>query len=823
MASSSKSRQPVGSFCEAKGHNVYFARGDMPVKRWDGLLSDYVNAGLPAPSESLGLKEELSDETNLMGTYYAYQRWLDDRGNVSNVSPLVGPLPLLGGNYRAIDDVTSKVTTTEGSIAGRKGIRRIRYAQITSTNHGLKTYADGGARSHQMHFEGLPMDGLPQFGIFGNGEWTVVVLDENRLRVKVNNTFDIGGDPFVDYRSPAVPWLYTGGGVWKTTGTTVQYSNFLIPTDSRVSKRQILRNKDGNVNTFYVDIEQTRDEWESDVENGFHTDSDDLNPGTVYVSAKLDSALGEEVPLRASDGTDLNINRHSEPPNFKSVIVGHANRIFAGVNLNYKRGSANVAFGAKTVTGNGTSWTEAMAGRKFITSNSTFQYGIESVDVDAQELTLSSEYEQDTNLTESYCITPGDDEHLSIHFSEALLPESWDRKKVLHLTEDPLSGKMTSLFALGPRLFIGFENRIYSLNYMTDPSVDGQVSLSVARGCINQRCVVQDGTQAFILDKRGVYAFNGGGVQEVSQNIQAVFSSEYNFGINWTHSEHFHASHDSSKKTVRWFVSMGGAIYPRHALTFSYKTKRWWIEEYPEPISSTASGEIDNGHTTLWGGSHGRVMATSRRPTDGMSSAVSGYRGRVSSSTPTRLIDGSKTFIQSYIGAPVHISEGTGEGQTRIIVSLGDNYLEVDRPFVILPDSTSYYQIGGFRWKYSTPVLTMESPPSKKAMRSTETRFKPTSDPSTLLIKKYTDFNDSPDTLEYQRSSDEGDGAKTEEGGIATCLDTTHSTGSVQQSFDGVDTPRSNRGKSLTFRFEGVPNGESHQIFSVMVEGGAGQ
>ena len=150
MASSSKARQPVGSFCEAKGHNVYFARGDMPVKRWDGLLSDYVNAGLPQPNEGLGLEEVIPrvDDTNLAGTYYAYQRWVDDRGNVSNVSPLGGPLPLFGGDYRSIDDIREVVNTSSNiGLGGRfTGIRRIRYAQITSTNHELKTRSEGGPR-----------------------------------------------------------------------------------------------------------------------------------------------------------------------------------------------------------------------------------------------------------------------------------------------------------------------------------------------------------------------------------------------------------------------------------------------------------------------------------------------------------------------------------------------------------------------------------------------------------------------------------------------------------------------------------------------------
>ena len=574
MSTSANVRTSVGSFCESNNGSVYFARGDQPVKRWDGLLDDFVNAGVPAPEEALTLTEvDVKDEdgnsvqSSLYGTYYAYVRFLDERGNVSNVSPLAGPLTLEGTRWNSIADL-------DNLTSGSSPYYNKWYGTITSYDHGLEV-------GDEIHIDGLPGNAHSGGSIIGNGNWIVgsIVNKDMFLLRPYRSRNDPNWTDFARYLRQ-----YGGGGYWRVLGTGIQYGNVPVPTDSRVQKRQILRNKVFNVNTFYVDIEHTRTDWEGHVREGTH------QSGTVYESATEDALLGEEVPLRAVDGTDLNLFRHGEPPNFKKFIVSHYNRIFAAGNLHYQTGSAKVIAGSPVVDGNGTAWTSEMVGRRFLSksSSSSVSHEISAVDVDEQRITLSEGFDGITGNSQDYSISPSEEEHLSIHFSEALLPESWDRNKVVRMTDDSTSGEMTAMFPLGPRLFIGFEHCIYSLNYMTDPSVDGQISFSVSRGCANHRCVIRDGLRAYILDQRGVYAFDGNQTQEISEPVQAFFSGDYEYGINWSMVEHFHAAHSADEKIMRWFVSVGSFRYPRHALAFSYKTNRWWLEEYPEPVSSSS-------------------------------------------------------------------------------------------------------------------------------------------------------------------------------------------------------------------------------------------
>lgn len=778
MSSSSKSRILPGSFSESNDGNVFFARGDQPVKRWDGLLNDYVDAGVPAPTTGLTLTEDTSSGNEITGTYYAFLRFLDSRGKVSNLSVISDPI-VLGGKRSGIVESWkfTNINLLEISAYGAKTPLLI----LTSRNHGLQD--DDLVRTYNHVHAGL---------------WYVRVFNSDQFCLR--KTIPYG--PFF-----ALAWAFPGGMTWRQVGGSINYSNVEVPTDSRVVKRQILRNKDGNVNTFYVDVEDT-----------------ELTE-TSFTSEKTDSQLGEAVPLRSLDGTDLNVERHGEPPNFKRVIVDHYNRTFAAVNLVYSTGNVYTTNASDKVDGYGTQWTSSMVGRIFSSNDasSTKSYVILGIDEASQQLTLDAEYEGNTEASLGYSISPENSELITLHFSEVGLPESWDRSRALSLTDDPLSGEITGLMPMGPRLHILFENRTYTLNYGADPSLDGRISFAVARGCINQRCWIRDGSAAYILDQRGAYIFDGGKIQEISNQIQSVFTGESDRSIDWSSSDQFHASHDPEHQTIRWFVSFRGSFYPQNALTLNYTTGRWWIEEYSEPISASTVGKISDKLRSVWSGSANRVMVPNSASIDGMTKGALSQRGSATSATATRLTDNSVLFNSSVIGAPLQISEGKGSGQSRIIVDAGEHYLEVNRPFVITPDSSSYYQVGGFMWTYKTPLMPLASPPDKKNYRSFEIRFQPNSSTSTLLLNKYTDFSTAADVFEYTRTAEEGDGASTESGSADVSIDMTQPTGSVQQSFDGTNTPRTKRSRATRFQLQGVPNGEVHKIYSITVEGVAGQ
>ena len=68
--------------------------------------------------------------------------------------------------------------------------------------------------------------------------------------------------------------------------------------------------------------------------------------------------------------------------------------------------------------------------------------------------------------------------------------------------------------------------------------------------------------------------------------------------------------------------------------------------------------------------------------------------GVVSSASITTMCDKSKNWRKNeFVGYPLWISRGLGEGQTRKIRENSGSTLTVDKPWIIIPDKTSQYLI----------------------------------------------------------------------------------------------------------------------------------
>jgi len=68
--------------------------------------------------------------------------------------------------------------------------------------------------------------------------------------------------------------------------------------------------------------------------------------------------------------------------------------------------------------------------------------------------------------------------------------------------------------------------------------------------------------------------------------------------------------------------------------------------------------------------------------------------GVVTKATKTTLVDKTKNWKKdAYLGFPIWISRGLGEGQTRSVISNTKSTLNIDKPWEILPNSTSQYVV----------------------------------------------------------------------------------------------------------------------------------
>lgn len=671
-----------------------------------------------------------SGNGNIFGGF-AYARFMDRKGLYSNLSPI-------GVFYEGVGQERTITNATNTSPI-----------QITSAGHTLQ---DDDTIVVQ-DVEG---------NTAANGTWEVTVVDANNFLLN----FSVGND---DYNS--------GGTFYQGVGT-VTYSNLPVSDDPKVTKRQIFRTKIGAPNVVYLDIE-----------------TEDLT-STSLSSTQSDSDLVLGYAIVQGDGDDLLATRHAPPPSDKAVLAHHIDRMFAAVDVAYTEGNVAVTNGSTTVTGIGTEWSEEFEGRYLYLPSGTKSYLISSINVETETITLSEAYDGTTLPYSNYAIRPDEARRRTVHWSEAGLPESWDPSSFFGIQENRDAGQLTGLISLDSWIYVFAENRIYRFSYQKDPLFDGFVFPDARRGMLNHRTWTLVDDAAYVMDRQGIYKYMGNGQQEITQPIQDMFEPEPDgaYKINWRAKHWFHAGHDPVHETVKFFVTMEGDYLPHHAICYGYRTNKLWIEEYPTPIGATATGVVDGRAQLFLGADHCRVLGSSTGTLDGVDPQKGTVQGTVTSSGWTWIADSSATFQSNLTNAPLIITEGTGIGQRRRILSISGTTVNVDAPWAIQPDTTSKYAIGGIEYVYHTGKFRYIQR-DKGQNRRVELITKPTTYENFMHMLFYEDESGTPVTMQRTQDKDQGGGIATEAGSPYMIIDTTKLTGYVDQSLSEarlreIDGPR---------------------------------
>src|SRR5690349_10819586 len=120
------------------------ANGFQPMLRWDSLTSQAEPAGVLPPTAAPSLSS--SGVGAIVGTYFAFLRFVDRFGNLSNLSPISASFTASG----ATGTITNVATGTP--------------IVITSTAHGLTT-------GSTVKIEGVGGT------VEANDTWTITVID----------------------------------------------------------------------------------------------------------------------------------------------------------------------------------------------------------------------------------------------------------------------------------------------------------------------------------------------------------------------------------------------------------------------------------------------------------------------------------------------------------------------------------------------------------------------------------------------------------------------------------------------------------------------
>lgn len=839
------------SFATTPDGILYAANGVGDVLKWDSLTDEAERVGVTAPTTAPFMSS--SGTGNIVGTYFAYLRFLDRNGHVSNISPVspsYTPISTAGslsstshaitnaqtatatvvkvnGFNVTIDTTTLNVTAVAhglpvhtfqyvqiasvGGTTEANGIHQVVVLDVNTVNLPVRfvnTYTSGGTLTQLGNAienasnaapivitttgHGLTNGQLVKVdGVGGNttanGTWTVNVLDADTF--ELNGSIDNG--------------TYNGGGVWITGVSTLTYSNLEVPTDAQITRRQILRNQDGSTTTYYVDI-----------------DTDDLS-STSLSTTTTDLELQDNVavPLLDVDGTDLAINRFGVPPNWKPFVAHSSGRMFLAGEWAYDQGMVQVTFGSTTVTGIGTEFLAALEGRFLNVVGADKPYEIDSVNATLQTLTLTEAYLGPTDLFAVYSIVPDPDERRLIWWSEAGFPDAWPPVNSLELQED--GDDITGLMVQGSYLYILERRNIYRWNFESDPGgTDAAPFHAVTRGCINNRCWVVVAGASYMLDADGIHKFDGGYNTEPISAILDVFDADSSTPINWRASKWFHAVHSAAQHVIRWFVALSGATFPRHALCYNYQLNRWWIEEYPWKVGASCPWPARAAAASaLTGGEATTVWSMWAQPLDGPSATNGTVRGTVTSSTVLSVTDTAAVFPSSgVVNAPLRIVDGTGKGQTRRIVSVSSTTLNIETPWLELPDTTSTYQIGGVEWDYRTGWFRFVDDEQNNTRRI-ETIFQPTTAACLANQRVYTDFSGTASVSGNTIASSDNDGVRLTEDDADMVIDLTKETGLVQVRLDGHKELFTDGTRFIQLGMGGTTNADVVKVYGFTIDG----
>lgn len=168
---------------------------------------------------------------------------------------------------------------------------------------------------------------------------------------------------------------------------------------------------------------------------------------------------------------------------------------------------------------------------------------------------------------------------------------------------------LTALVPFGSMLLAMQHSHTYAVTYNTDPGIDASIQMISHRGCLNQRCWDIHDNMLYAADENGIYVMaRTGEVQALSNPIREFFNSEL---LDLANREAFFLTVCNRTRILRFFCSMANqtAPTPTMALCYHIDQKSWWVERFPNSMSSAVTGRprASRINCSLYGAADGNI------------------------------------------------------------------------------------------------------------------------------------------------------------------------------------------------------------------------
>ncbi len=321
---------------------------------------------------------------------------------------------------------------------------------------------------------------------------------------------------------------------------------------------------------------------------------------------------------------------------------------------------------------------------------------------------------------------------------------------------------------------------------------------------------------AYLLDEQGIHAFTGGVSQPISEPIQDLFrdDSPSPLKVDWDADQRYwHAAYSEVHATVRFFVAMTGNRFPRHAICYSYRTDRWWVESYKRTVSCSTRANVGIARV-FCGLEHREMMALNVGWTDGLRDVGGTVRGSVGAFSAVSLTDSQAHFTSDTANLAVFLVSGRGKGQWRRVVAVTGTRLDLLTPWSVRPRPGDAYIVGGIDYLWRSGYFRFTDSTEADNARDVEMIFKPV-DQGTLDLQLYYDHVEEP-----RPWSRDTDGTVTiKAGDPVAVVDLTQIQGRAVQRAEGHQDTYVSGDQYVSPELSGVQVGKPIRILRVTLNG----
>lgn len=574
------------TFAKDRAGLAYMSNGYNRHRLWDGSSDDALLSGIKAPQSPVVAQDTTAGDVSAESEYYCAIKYIDYLGRESELSP---------GTLVETDNASDhRIDWT--TINPSDETDRVRYVDLYRTTAGqVTTY------------------------------YKVVRLGNHGT---IATSADSGG--FVTFNIPTGHSLAVGA-VIDVTGHSVAGYNTTHTVTAVSSATDIVTSEaytsSGTGGAFTIDG---------------YLNEDDLDDETLI--------LNEALPVTNEDES-VNARRQGMPPSEMAVMAWFQDRMFYAVQRTYSQGTVSTTTDSYIITGSGTEWIEEFGGNDmYPTRPGEWLMQIEGEPKPLRIGAWASGTRLDTLTTSLPTLTQGGASYVlypdpkifrnKVLYSEVDEAESvpYDAEVAAangydgYLNAVPIQentgddDELTALMPYGYALWAVKERHIYRIMFSKQPNIEAGVILVASRGCLNQRCWVYYEGLAYLMDKSGVYTFDGSQAEPISLPIQDLWRD---FTIDFTNHVWFHASIDPADETVRFYVQFVGdtGTRPERALCYHVRHKGWWLESYPWEVGGTCKADVGNSERLLVGGQEDTVYVSSEGYTDNGTTISYAWRG----------------------------------------------------------------------------------------------------------------------------------------------------------------------------------------------------